>query len=292
MHRRPFAVALSLALLAASPARSKAHEHWFSPSDYVAARGRTVEVRARVGETLCGPARPYDARRTVRFALRAERTLDLAPLAANGDSVWARFAASDDAGALLAFESNFAGHVMEATKFDDYLASDGLDGPLAARRAARDTSAGRERYRRCTKLWLAASPAASAADRAAARERSTAPMGLPLELVPLDVPGARAQLDMRVIFHGRPLANALVQAWYAPFASGASPFACGEDRRGRAEQQVRTGADGVARIRCAAPGEWLVSAVHMVPSEARDAADWESTWASLGFGRVGEADAR
>jgi hypothetical protein len=35
-----------------------------------------------------------------------------------------------------------------------------------------------------------------------------------------------------------------------------------------------------------AAGEWLLGTVHMVPSRDPSAADWESTWASLTFGRA------
>jgi hypothetical protein len=30
-------------------------------------------------------------------------------------------------------------------------------------------------------------------------------------------------------------------------------------------------------------GEWLIGVVHMVPCREREAADWESYWASLTF---------
>jgi hypothetical protein len=48
---------------------------------------------------------------------------------------------------------------------------------------------------------------------------------------------------------------------------------------------ARTDAHGEVTVRCAEPGEWLVSAVHMVPSSDVSKADWESTWASLTFVR-------
>jgi len=56
---------------------------------------------------------------------------------------------------------------------------------------------------------------------------------------------------------------------------------------GNWEFETRTDRAGLATVPIAAPGEWLVSAVHMVPSEDRAAADWQSYWASLSFARVG-----
>jgi hypothetical protein len=51
--------------------------------------------------------------------------------------------------------------------------------------------------------------------------------------------------------------------------------------------QARTDARGMVTLDTASPGEWLVSAVHMIPSEDRAEADWQSRWASLTFARVG-----
>jgi hypothetical protein len=63
-------------------------------------------------------------------------------------------------------------------------------------------------------------------------------------------------------------------------------------------QAVRSDANGDVRLDVGAPGEWLVSAVHMLPaSQTQHApgtpdADWESTWASLTFARLAPDPAR
>ncbi|MEO5617833.1 MAG: DUF4198 domain-containing protein [Candidatus Eisenbacteria bacterium] len=295
---RPFALALTFVTLL--PGAGLAHEHWFAPSRFTAAGREPVAICVRIGEGLCGPARPYRAVRTVRLLARTDRTLDLAPFASEGDTVWARFAAADGGGALVAWESNFVTHGMEGGRFDAYLEQEGLDSALALRRAARDTSAGRERYRRCSKLWLAGergpvpsrapkSPASPSKPLGPSRsaERATAALGLPLEIVPLDLPGEKSELTVRVLFAGRPLGGALVQAWHVPFAADGSPRICAEERIGvAAAWRGRTTADGVVRVPCAEAGQWLIGAVHMVRSSVPAEADWESTWASLGFGRA------
>ena len=287
--RRIPRLSAALVLAATWPAAVCAHEHSLSPSTYVAVRGRPVAISAQVGEGLCATRRTYDAQRTVRFTLRAAHTLDVSAAAAEGDTVWARFAASDRRGAMVAWESSFARHRMEAAVFDAYLESDGLDGPRAARRAARDTSAGRERYRRCSKLWLTGEAPANGErhgdDTWESRERATAPVGLPLEIVPLDAPGAHRDLAVRVLFHGQPLGGALVQVWHAPFEVGASRGANDEERPAPPVWRGRTDARGMVRLRCADAGAWLIGTVHMTPSRLDDESDWESTWASLAFGR-------
>lgn len=267
----------ALALCVLLPNAALAHEHWLSPSDYLAVPGRPVAASARVGEGLCGPSRPYQESRTVRFIARAGRTLDLSTAAGEGDMVWTRFAPVDSGGVLVAWESGFVAHRMTAEKFDAYLESDGLDGPRGTRRAARDTSAGRERYRRCSKLWLTGS--------APAGSRATSALGLPLEIVPRSIPGETGELAVEVQFRGAPLAGALVQAWHARFQAGSAPRGCPEERPAEPVWRGRTDAKGIVRVRCDEAGEWLIGTVHMVPCAAPEGADWESTWASLAFGR-------
>ena len=256
-----------------------AHEHSLTPGAYVATPGRPVAISARIGEGLCGETKAYRTERTVRFVMRGERAFDLAVLAADRDSTWARLRAADDRGVLIAWESNFVPHRMEAAPFDAYLESDGLDGPRALRYSARDTSAGRERYRRCSKLWLAGSDIAAAVAR-----RVTEPVGLPLELVPLDVPGRVKELRVRLLFDGKPLPGALVQAWNVPLAADGGLGPCAESS-GTAAWRGRTDSDGMVIVPCGATGAWLIGSVHMIPCAAREEADWESTWASLSFAR-------
>lgn len=258
--------------LVLAPAPARAHEFWLAPAAWRAAPGDTVAFGARVGEGFLGEARRYAPARAVRLVARAARELDLRPVAAPGDTLWARFAPADAGGLRLGYESDFAALTLEAARFDRYLADEGLDAPLAARRAAGDTTAGRERYRRCATAWLAGDDP----------DRATRPLGLACEIVPLTPPGAGPTLAVRVLFEGRPLAGALLRAWHRPPAParGAAPAPAPVAWSGR------TDARGEARVPVAAAGEWLLGAVHMVTARDRAVADWESTWASLVFRRA------
>ena len=273
MIRTDCTLSLLLLTLAAPPAR--AHEYWLAPEAWRALPGDTVRFGALAGEGFTGERKPYSPARTVRLRAGAARPLDLAPVAVAGDSVWARFAPGDRGGLLLAYQSNFAHITLDAATFDRYLADEGLMGPLATRRAAGDTVPGRERYRRCAKAWLAGDSAA----------RATRPLGLPLEIVPLSAPGADSALRVRVVFEGRPLGGALLQAWRQPF--GLDGLTLDPARRAMVEAAWagRTDGRGEAIVPVTAAGEWLIGTVHMVPSRGSSAADWESTWASFAFAR-------
>lgn len=297
-------VALGLALawggVLASARPAAGHEYWLAPSRYAAAAGDTVTVRAFAGTGFRGEAKPYAAPRVVHFRLRGPKNLELSDTALNGDLIWARFVVADGGGVLLSYESDFSKIELPASDFDAYLKTEGLEGPRAAR-AARGPAAGpgRERYARCAKTWIAGAPPARNADAAARHAsrvaptpagsdpaRATTPVGMALELVPLADPTTPGPLRLRVLFHGQPLAGTLVRAWRQDL--GANPAlprdAAARDSVGPSAEG-RSDAAGIATLAIDGAGEWLVSGVHMVPSEDKEAADWQSEWASLTFVR-------
>src|SRR5262245_40640998 len=186
---------------------ASAHEFWLSPSRYQAGAGDKVSIGAIVGTGFRGDPRPYAAPRSVRFLVAAARAVDLTPAALNGEIPWATFVMPDDQGALVAYQSNFAAIELPAAEFDAYLELEGLAGPRATRAKLGDQAGpGRERYARCAKVWIAGSAPAG-------RARIVAPIGLPIEIVPLADPASVTPLPVRVLWHGKPLEGALVRAW-------------------------------------------------------------------------------
>jgi hypothetical protein len=273
--------ALGFVLAGSGPAG--AHEFWLAPSRYRAATGDSVVLGAFVGTGFRGEGRPFAARRAVRFIGRGASVADLARGARDGSLAWARPAIADDQGTLVAYASDFATIELPAAEFERYLELEGLDAVARARaqRGERETQ-GRERYRRAGKTWIAGPHGESETN-----QRATTALGLPLEIVPLAEPGTVPRLTVEVRYEGRPLAGAMVRAWRQPLAAdAATPLdAAARDSVG-ARIEGRTDARGRLSLGLAdGPGEWLVSTVHMVPSRDREAADWESTWASLTFAR-------
>ena len=98
------------------------------------------------------------------------------------------------------------------------------------------------------------------------------PLGLTLELVPEKDPRVTrpgGALPVQLLYEGKPLEGALVVAM----------------RQDRPEEKVRGRTDGKGRVslKLAAPGVWLVKAVHLVSAPPDTGADWESIWTSLTF---------
>jgi len=272
---RAFVLALA-ALVCAAPAG--AHEFWLAPARYRVAAGDTLAVGAEVGTGFRGEAKPYAATRVQTLVALGAKRVDLSQVGMNGDFVFARWIAADGGGQLVGYQSDFATIQLPASDFDAYLKLEGLDEPLAARAALGPRAGpGRERYARCPKTWIAGTDA----------KRAQGVVGLPFEIVALGDPLAAGPLTVKVLWHGQPLAHALVGAWNQPLASGFAPRADAARDSVPPVLRVRTDAAGVAKLPLAGDGEWLVAAVHMIPCADREIADWESWWASYTFARGG-----
>jgi len=251
------------------------HEFWLSPSRYDASPGSAVEIGAHVGDGFIGPIQGFPADRAVRFEARMARTFPLVTYTRGGSLTWASLSPVDDGGILVAWESGFLRNELPAERFEKYLEEDGLDGALALRRERGDSGPGVERYRRCAKTWIDGGEAA----------RATAVVGLPFEIVPASTPGRQASLWVQVRFEGKPISGVLVRAWHAPLGQGMVPTDPANRTAVEDSWRGRTDEYGRVEIPCSEPGEWMISAVHMVPSADRSAAAWESSWASLTFAR-------
>ncbi len=260
-----------------------AHEYWLSPSRYAARAGEAVTIMAATGEGFAGHLLPYARARTADFHLRSARTFDLGPVATEGDSILARFIAPDDSGAVVVLVSTPSPIEVPAAKFETYLAEDGLEAVSEARaRAGKSGEPGRERFRRCAKSWIAGTDAKGGP---APATRLLRPAGLPFEIVPIHDPGMGD--DARRVSHVR-AASRFRECSSMPGANRSRTSSSRSRPASRSEVDpvaaVRTDARGRAVLALPGGGEWLVSAVHMVPSSA-PGTDWESYWASLTFAR-------
>jgi uncharacterized GH25 family protein len=154
------------------------------------------------------------------------------------------------------------------------LKEDGFDNVLYIRQKQNLLDKpGRESYRRCSKTLVQVGP--SSLDTVGTFAWRA---GLPLELVPEQNPytlKTGAALTVLLLADGQPLPNTLVQVWQRSPDKPTQIFRLHSNQKGR------------VLFRLQAPGNYMVSAVQMVPATDRQVADWQSTWSTLTFGFTG-----
>ena len=249
-----------------------AHDFWIVPSSFRPAPGSALAVRLKVGEHLQGDPVPRDPWQVERFVLRdaaGEKKVDGPP--GSEPAGFLRTVPGESGLAWLAYHSRGTRLDLPAAEFEKALALEGLESISAFRKSKGESDKpSKEVFSRSAKalLQLGGDPG----------DAWSQPVGLPLELVPeknpyaLTVGKAGAELPVRLLFQGKPLASALVIALHPHHADGAI--------------RARSGADGRVRLTLPEAGFWLIKAVHMVPATgeaAKGGADWESHWASVTF---------
>ena len=111
-------------------------------------------------------------------------------------------------------------------------------------------------------------------------------------MVPTTDPTVLKRASFRVLLRGQPLGGALVRAWNRPLDAGGRPFAVATRDSLGPVYEGRTRADGTVTIPVERVGEWMVSCVHMEPSDVRSEADWQSLWANFTFARPARSRTR
>ena len=159
---------------------------------------------------------------------------------------------------------------LPSIRFNDYLQVEGLTPALEQRARLHQMDAeGSERYSRCAKSLVHVGPPG-----AGPQDQVTKPVGLPLEIVPEASPYAvprSANLPVRVIYAGRPLAGALVKL--TNLKDDASPF-----------EVHLTDHDGRTTFTMPSSGTWLLNVIWTKALPRSDETDFETVFSSLSFG--------
>lgn len=250
-----------LIVLAASSLH--AHDFWLEPASFRPVRS-PLAVRLLVGEDFVGDPLPRNPAHIRSFVAHGPQ--EETPVAGRVGADPAGFVSVEMPGLyVIGYRSHRSTITLDATTFEGYLASEGLERVSALRAERGQSQAGAtEVYSRCAKSLVAAGDT----DRVA----TDVSLGFTLELVAegnpyLLIPGD--ELPVRLLYEGTPLEGALVVAF---------------NRHTPAQQLAfRTDCQGRGALRLPRGGVWLVKTVHMIPAPGDTGADWESLWASLTF---------
>lgn len=263
MMRRLFLPTVSLLAVAAV---ASAHDYWLQPSSFAPALDKPASVSLHVGDHFVSEAeKAHDKKATVSLALfTAAGKADLD--ARDGNKPALRFTPKKAGVHVVALERDARLITMTAKKFEAYLAEEGLDDVIAARKKDGDSDKeGRERYRRYLKCYLRAGGKGDDAWKKLA--------GHKLEIVPLSDPTGLKKKDtftVRILFEEKPLAGVKVAAF-------------SRDGDKVKERSVRTTAKGDAEFTLGESGTHLVRLVFMKRAKDDKEADWHSWWAAVTF---------
>jgi uncharacterized GH25 family protein len=262
---RKKAILLSLILLFTIIVR--AHEFWLQSDKFFYSVGEEMSVSFNVGEQFLGEAWDLKKHRIEKLELHHIRGVtDLKAQLKPAEKIPLKVTFKTQGTQMLVMQSNEAFIELEADKFNEYLKEDGLDNALSQRKKTNSLDKpGREFYARFAKLLI---QAGDARDNTYRKQ-----VGLPLEIIPMRNPytvNVGDPVKFKVLFKGRPLFGAKVVVW---------------NRKGMnvIMQPNYSMQDGTIDVRIGNSGIWMVSVVHMVPSE-KEGADWQSYWGSLVFG--------
>jgi hypothetical protein len=246
------------------------------PSSFRPAAGEPVSVRILVGhDPASAEPLPYHPGWIERFAWAGEgdggdgAKGEIRGALGRDPAGWTRFEAPGVY--ALGLVSGATEHSMEVAGFERYLAEEGLTA------AARDRAGAvyadgevREAFSRSVKSLVRVGDGG--------RGGYDLPLGLPLELVPLDDPfeAGRRTLRLRVLLHGEPAPGVRVDLSPLDPPSGAPAHAV-------------SGANGVVTFEL--PGDvtrHLAAATVLAPPEPGSGAEWHSLWTSLTFERTAD----
>jgi len=270
--RNAFVAAL---FLSASPVL--AGQHWLGPMDYSPHPQEEVDVLQVDGADFAG--KPATRRNTAirNVWIRNAETRDVTSAGSDGASAITRLTNGEDRGTLVAWRSTVTREKWDSDPFHDYLRHEGMDGALRQRELFAANWPAKEVSEREGKTWIGG----------AENWRHKKPLGLPLEIIPRRDPAITENLEVEILWQGKPLPNALIRTWRQNLMDGGLPQDPATRLTDPSVGLIRTDRYGRARLDTDARGEYLVAVMHAVPSQNRD--DWERTWetysTSLTFAR-------
>src|SRR5262245_10319408 len=184
-----------------------AHDMWIEPSTFLPVPGDIVPIRLRVGQKLLGDPLPRDPQLLKDFVVEENVGKNRArkPVVGRDGSDPAGFVRPTSGLAVVGYQSHPSVVDMDANKFNQYLAEEGLDA-IVAERPRRNVTASRPqdlstRYARRLRYT------------GATRGGQDSQLGFELELVaeknPYETVG---DVPIRLTYQNHPLAGALVVA--------------------------------------------------------------------------------
>ncbi|MCI0604458.1 DUF4198 domain-containing protein [bacterium] len=158
---------------------------------------------------------------------------------------------------------------IEPEIFKKYITVEGFpDVAVMRKKSGTENKPGREIYTRYVKTFIQVGSTPT--------DDFERPLGYKIEILPQQNPcglSVDSDLDVIVLFDGKPLVNQRVKATYDSYSTLPEEYA----------QETRTDENGMAKFRITHKGRWLIRATKMLPLEKNPEAEWQSFWANFTF---------
>jgi hypothetical protein len=240
-----------------------AHDFWIEPEQFITTPQALVDVRLREGVGFAGNTLPFIDEWFRDFSL--VNSAGRSPVSGTlGDDPAAQIIIASGQ-TLLGYQSTRNFVELNATKFNKYLADEGIAFIREERRKrGEDNAPAPEYFVRCAKALLQSSESGVAV--------YDVELGYTLELIPITNPyslGAGDTLEFKLLFRGEPIEGLQLQAFTR--------------EQPELQQKIRTDKQGKAEIQLTSAGIWLVKAVQIEPIIGDPKAHWQSYWATYLF---------
>jgi uncharacterized GH25 family protein len=240
-----------------------AHDFWIEPEQFITAPQALIDVRLREGVGFEGNTLPFIDEWFRDFSL--VNSAGRSPVSGTpGDDPAAQIIIASGQ-TLLGYQSTRNFVELNATKFNKYLADEGIAFIREERRKrGEDNAPAPEYFVRCAKALLQSSESGVAV--------YDVELGYTLELIPITNPyslGAGDTLEFKLLFRGEPIEGFQLQAFTR--------------EQPELQQKIRTDKQGKAEIQLTSAGIWLVKAVQIEPIIGDPKAHWQSYWATYLF---------
>lgn len=241
---------------------AQAHEFWIKPDAQVVPEGALLGLTLMHGERFIGQPVARNSPMIMRYQLVSQGHNPV-PVAGMHGSV-PGYLRPQRSGAVV-YQTRHYRNDLPAEQFEAYLAEEGLSKITDMRREAGESdSPGREIYSRCAKSIILVE-----GDERDASEVDH-DTGLPLEIMIKRIEKEKESIRVTagVEFLDKPVAGMRVVAVHS-----SNP-----------DQLIELKTDELGRVAFdAAPGDWMLTTLHIRRAELAEDADWESFWASSTF---------
>ncbi len=244
-----------------------AHECWVAAKKFVLQKGETAELSLHVGENF--EPEIWKGKIETLHYFNGKTKENILNLLTDTATRTFNLPLQNEGTQLVALHSKDNFIKLEAAKFNDYLKEDGLLDVLEFRKKNNQIdSFGTELYLRCNKILLQVGNKKT--------ETYQQIVGTRLEILPQQNPYNKPNnLQIKIIFDNKPLANSLVVLW--------------EKSNGKTLKTNKiSDKNGLVIFSPTYQGNCMISTVKMVENDKETKiklkAQWHSYWANLTFG--------